>query len=36
MLFKIADGSNYEAVELLKTDKRHKENNLTLCLADAA
>jgi hypothetical protein len=37
MPFKLADGSYYfEAVELLKTDKRHKENHLALCPTDAA
>ncbi|MEY3758884.1 MAG: hypothetical protein RIR39_375 [Pseudomonadota bacterium] len=31
------DGSYYfEAVESLKTDKRHKENHLALCPTDAA
>lgn len=37
MPFKLADGSYYfEAVELLKTNKRHKENYLALCPTDAA
>jgi hypothetical protein len=37
MPFKLSDGSYYfEAVELLKTDKRHKENHLALCPTDAA
>jgi hypothetical protein len=37
MPFKLVDGSYYfEAVELLKTDKRHKENHLALCPTDAA